>query len=71
MPLLSLINDQITQMKELGITCKFIQDSKDIREVMNQATCDRISIKLIFITPEKISQSTQTQDLLDYLYISK
>lgn len=71
MPLLSLINDQIIQMEELGISCKFLKSPNDIMEIFNMVQDREIKTKLLFVTPEKISQSNQVQSLLSELYISK
>lgn len=71
MPLLSLINDQIIQMEELGISCKFLKSPNDIMEIFNMIHLREIKTKLLFVTPEKISQSNQVQSLLSELYLDK
>jgi len=68
MPLLSLIEDQMNQMEEIGVPCIFIHTYNDISVVFDQLINGNLTVKLLFITPEKISQNQQAKDLLLNLY---
>ena len=64
MPLLSLIDDQVSQMEEIGVSCKFLKTQTDLNEVIRDPT----KYKILFITPEKIVQNKAAQNLLSNLY---
>ena len=71
MPLLSLINDQITQMREIGVEWQFLQKPNDIMEIYNLMGNNELTTKILFITPEKITHSGQARSLIDTLYCEK
>ena len=73
MPLLSLIMDQVTYLKGLGINVLFL-NSESYRnfDYDNYFHNDeKENIKMIFLTPEKINQNKFTQRLLQNLYDEK
>ena len=68
-PLVSLIQDQVFHLTNLGISARFLasyergQDGGEtVKEVM------RGSIKVLFLTPEKLEQSGSTRTMLERLY---
>lgn len=71
MPLLSLINDQITQMEEIGVKWKFIQKPNDIMDIYDTMSSGQINTKILFITPEKMINSNQAKSLIDALYMER
>ena len=71
MPLLSLINDQITQMEEIGVKWKFIQKPNDIMDIYDTMSSGQINTKILFITPEKMINSNQAKSLKDALYMER
>jgi hypothetical protein len=69
-PLLSLIEDQVQSMKKLGVESVFLTSAqefetqqRDIIQRLRQTT-DHNSIKLLYITPEKIRASAMMQGIL-------
>lgn len=73
MPLISLITDQVSIMNGLGVKVIFMNhegsdeiDQNYMEFFHNHDEEDRC--KLIFLTPEKLSQSTRTINLLKRLY---
>jgi bloom syndrome protein len=71
MPLLSLISDQMQQMEDLGVECKFLHTPNDLMEVFSMLAEGRLSARLLFVTPEKITQSGQARSLIDNLYMER
>ncbi|CAI2349835.1 unnamed protein product [Caenorhabditis sp. 36 PRJEB53466] len=70
-PLRSLIEDQKTKMKELGISCEALTSDLPqlTQESIYRSLRDRNpSIKLLYVTPEKISASDQLNSALLDLY---
>jgi hypothetical protein len=73
-PLLSLIQDQVQSLLKLGVDCAFLSSSQDYqteqREVvqrLNDVT-PHGSIKLLYMTPEKLNNSQHMQSILSRLY---
>jgi bloom syndrome protein len=72
MPLVSLIQDQVSQLIALGVEVANL--TKDVQnKLINEYEYyfdinNHKMIKLIFLTPEKISKSTRTQELIRRLY---
>lgn len=69
MPLISLIQDQMMHMADLGIQVRIFSSAKSQGE-QNKIyeeifTCP--DIKLVFVTPEKIAKSKKMQNFLDEL----
>ena len=71
MPLLSLINDQVMQMTEIGVQWLFLHTSNDISKVFSDLTNGSLTNKLLFLTPEKITQSNQAKSLIEALYLDR
>ena len=73
MPLLSLIQDQISFLTGLGIKVLFLNSEyKDLNyNTLFHSDNEEDLCKMIFLTPEKISQSQRTMNLLNQLYSEK
>ena len=73
-PLLSLIQDQVQSLLKLGIDSVFLASSQDYEteqiDIVRQLkeTSNHGGIKLLYITPEKLTNSNQMQSLLRRLY---
>ncbi|XP_054742709.1 recQ-like DNA helicase Blm [Anastrepha obliqua] len=70
-PLKSLILDQVNKLESLDIYAKSLSGTQTLQEV-RAIFCDLKTspprIKILYVTPEKISSSPQFQDMLDELY---
>ncbi|XP_017479885.1 PREDICTED: Bloom syndrome protein homolog, partial [Rhagoletis zephyria] len=70
-PLKSLILDQVNKLESLDIYAKSLSGTQTLQEV-RAIFCDLKTmpprIKILYVTPEKISSSPQFQDALDDLY---
>uniref|UniRef100_A0A0N4ZRY9 ATP-dependent DNA helicase n=1 Tax=Parastrongyloides trichosuri TaxID=131310 RepID=A0A0N4ZRY9_PARTI len=67
-PLISLIEDQLRQLKKLGINvCSFNQatDKEEVKQIMDDLSCDKPTIKMLFVTPEKLAKSKRFMNKLD------
>ncbi|WP_287282085.1 DNA helicase RecQ [Treponema sp.] len=63
-PLIALMQDQVSQLKELGIKAAFLNSSQDYDEYVK--TCSRIKkgeLSLLYVAPERFS-SEKMQELL-------
>ena len=70
MPLISLIQDQVEHLNELNISCRVLSAAKAgilSTELYNQIYRDK-SIKIVFVTPEKLSKSDKVNNLMKSLY---
>jgi len=67
MPLISLTLDQIAQLKFLGIGAIFHSSGMGTRELREQITKNESMSKLIYLTPEKLAQSSELLNLLSEL----
>jgi bloom syndrome protein len=73
-PLLSLIQDQVASLKKNGVRAEFLNSSQDYetqqrqieQELYNMG--DHDGIKLLYITPERLSGSKRMRSLLQRLY---
>ena len=69
-PLLSLIEDQVTSMKKLGVDTVFLSSAQDYgteqRELILRLrrTTPHDGIKMLYVTPEKLSKSSMIKNLL-------
>lgn len=69
-PLLSLIEDQVQSMTKLGIESVFLSSAQDYmsqqKDVIDRLrrTTDHDGIKMLYVTPEKLSRSSMMQSLL-------
>lgn len=73
-PLLSLIQDQVQSLTKLGVQAVFLNSSQDYeseqREITRRlfAAGERDGVKLLYITPEKLSHSGIIKNVLQHLY---
>ncbi|OMJ72734.1 hypothetical protein SteCoe_28767 [Stentor coeruleus] len=69
MPLVSLIQDQVAHLNDLNISNRVIGafKSKNSSNIFSEILADS-SVKIIFLTPEKISKSQKTCDFLNKIY---
>lgn len=70
-PLKSLILDQVNKLQSLDIVARNLsgeQTQQDVSNIYADLECVPPRIKLLYITPEKISSSTRLQNLLENLY---
>ena len=69
-PLVSLMQDQVTQLKERGIDASYIHGGlayKEVAQLLEDA--ERGLFKLLYLSPERL-QSKQFKDALPYLNLS-
>lgn len=69
MPLISLIYDQMQRLNELGVVSRELNSTQDLSE-QNNIYDDMIqhnSVKILFVTPEKLSQSEKLNFFLHKL----
>lgn len=70
MPLISLIQDQVEHLQKLNIPCRVLsafKSNKSSNDLYREIYSDT-SIKILFITPEKVSKSEKANELLKSLY---
>jgi len=73
-PLLSLIQDQVQSLKKLGVNAVFLNSAQDFETEQRQIlqdlnnTSDHGGVKLLYITPEKLSHSGIIKNILQRLY---
>lgn len=70
-PLKSLILDQVSKMLALDIIARNLsgeQTASEVNAIYNDLDCSPPRIRLLYLTPEKVSASNRLQDLLDRLY---
>lgn len=70
-PLKSLILDQVNKLQSLDINARNLsgeQSYQDVSGIYSELERSPPTIKLLYITPEKITASTRLQDLLQRLY---
>lgn len=70
-PLISLMEDQVTQLDELGIPSLVINsasDKTDFKRAMNAMIDDSASLKLIYVTPEKLAKSKTFMSQVERMY---
>ena len=69
MPLLSLIYDQIQRLNDLGILSRELNSTQQLLEqnIVYDEIISNNLIKVLFVTPEKLSQSEKLNALLKTL----
>jgi hypothetical protein len=68
-PLISLIHDQVTKLKDLGIASEHLAGDCNMQPVINDLLqVNGPSIKLLYVTPEKIKANQTLNDALESLY---
>ena len=68
-PLISLIHDQVTKLKDLGIASEHLAGDCDMQPILNDLLhVNGPSIKLLYVTPEKIKANQTLNDALENLY---
>lgn len=73
MPLLSLIHDQFVHLQELNVNARVLNSMQSLAEqnkIFEEIENDH-SIKLLFLTPERISQSGRMKELMNNLYFNR
>lgn len=73
-PLKSLILDQVNKMQALDIYAANLsgeQSISDVNKIYSDLDCSPPRIRLLYLTPEKVSASNRLHDLLDRLYQKK
>ena len=71
-PLVSLIQDQVFHLTNLGISAKLLasyEKNQDGGETMREVM--RGNVKVLFLTPEKLEQSAGTRGMLEKLHAEK
>lgn len=70
MPLISLIFDQTSQLQSKGIECRMFSGSQTMEEqnAIYSELLNHSTIKIIFVTPEKLSKSDKMNNMLKQLY---
>uniref|UniRef100_A0A0K0ETJ5 ATP-dependent DNA helicase n=1 Tax=Strongyloides stercoralis TaxID=6248 RepID=A0A0K0ETJ5_STRER len=67
-PLISLIEDQVRQLKKLSInTCSFNQSTskEEVKKMMDDLSSSKPTIKLLYVTPERLAKSKKLMNKLD------
>lgn len=70
-PLLSLMEDQVTQLEELGIPAMVLNsatDKDDARMAMQSMIDQNAPLKLIYVTPEKLAKSKRIMAQIEKMY---
>lgn len=67
-PLVSLIHDQVTKLKDLGIASEHMSGDCDWRPIMDDLRQHNPTIKLLYVTPEKIKASQMLNNVLHSLH---
>lgn len=71
MPLLSLIEDQVQKLKDLGVDTVFIHSSNDMSEILSKLKKRLFDAKLFFVTPEQLMNNDALKDILKEVYDKK
>lgn len=72
MPLISLIHDQTKKLEDLNIPCEIIsgtQKKATDSNIYNKIKMD-LSIKILFVTPEKLAKSQKIMELFNSLHLA-
>lgn len=72
-PLKSLITDQVNKLQAMGISVRNLsgpQTAQELSDIYTELETSPPQIKLLYVTPEKISQSGRLKDLMVKLYES-
>lgn len=70
-PLLSLMEDQVTQMERLGIPAMVLNASttkKDFNHVASSMIDPNATLKLVYVTPEKLAKSKFIMSQIERMY---
>lgn len=68
-PLVALISDQVSQLRVMNIPATFLgRGQDDSMEVFHRLNDRNSDLKILYLTPEKVSQSNYTQDRLRRLH---
>ena len=66
-PLVSLIHDQVTKLKDLGICSEHMSGECNWRYVIDDLRQESPTIKLLYVTPEKVKASQMLNSALGSL----
>lgn len=67
-PLISLIEDQLIQLRKLGIEAATLNASttkEDVTRIQNSLTNPRTNLRLLYVTPEKLAKSKRIMNKLE------
>uniref|UniRef100_A0A7E4VUN9 ATP-dependent DNA helicase n=1 Tax=Panagrellus redivivus TaxID=6233 RepID=A0A7E4VUN9_PANRE len=67
-PLISLITDQVTKLRSLGVKVASLRASDDSAAVFNELNSAMVSLKLVYVTPEMISKSSHFLNTMQSLH---
>jgi RecQ family ATP-dependent DNA helicase len=70
-PLISLIHDQVSKLKDLGIASDHLSGDCDWKTIFDELRRPNPSTKLLYVTPEKIKASKMLDDVLQSLHAKK
>ena len=68
MPLLSLIEDQVQKLKDLGVDAVFIHSSNNMSDILSQLKMSLYNAHLFFVTPEQLMNNEILMKILQELY---
>jgi len=68
MPLLSLIEDQVNKLSQLGIKTVFIHSTNNISDILKRLRSDEHEEKIFFMTPEQLMNNEALQSIMKNLY---
>ncbi|EPB77971.1 ATP-dependent DNA helicase, RecQ family [Ancylostoma ceylanicum] len=67
-PLKSLIEDQRSKMKDLAISCEALMGDENHEQIYSRLMCSPPDIKLLYVTPEKVSASGRLASVFTSLH---
>ena len=67
-PLVSLIHDQVSKLNDLGIPSNHLSANSDWQSVSNDLYSSNPSLKLLYVTPEKIKASDSLNAVFSRLH---
>ncbi|EKX33617.1 hypothetical protein GUITHDRAFT_39919, partial [Guillardia theta CCMP2712] len=59
-PLISLMHDQVSQLRQLGIRAALLcsaSDKMETKQIHDEIACEGSSLKLLYVTPERVAKS--------------
>ena len=68
MPLLSLIEDQVQKLKDIGVEAVFVHGSNDIGDTLSKLRSGDHKERLFYVTPEQLMNNDALQSIMRHLY---